>query len=203
VSYQDLTGTQESEITYNLTQIQSIPKKLVPFPENSQKCLNSLNKESSDAKSTTDENESQQPEVTPASNLPNNSNEFEAKINFVGEGMKNSGVPLRPKSKKELPRHKNSKKTKSTFAKYISDDAEFNSLRSFIQQQDLNNYFSAINSNLTSSKGLDSPPPKISEFSDFRFQKFNAHHQPDTLDVIFGSASILRINTPAQEHTGL
>jgi hypothetical protein len=205
VSYQDPTDTQDAEITYNLTNIQSTPKKLVPFPENSQKCLNSINQESSDAKSTTDENKSQQPEDRATSPLLNNSNEFEAKINFVGEGMKNSGVPLGPKSKKETLKRKNPKKTKSTFTKYISDDAEFNNLRSIIQQEDLNNYFSAINSNLTTLKGSSilTQPLKNSEISDFKFQKFKGQSQINNPNPALRSTAIIANNSSAQEHTGL
>jgi hypothetical protein len=206
VSYKDPTETQEAEITYNLNNIQSTQKKLVPFPENSQKCLNSINQESSDAKSTTDENVSQQPEDRATSHLLNNSNELEAKSNFVGEGMKNSGVPFGPKSKKETLKGKNPKKTKSKFAKYISDDAEFNNLRSIIQQEDLNNYFSAINSNLTTLKippTLVQPIKKSSEISDFNFQNFKGHSQITNPNPSLRSKAMFPNHSSAQEHTGL
>jgi hypothetical protein len=205
VSYQDPNDTQEAEITYNLTNIQSTPKKLVPFPENTQKCLNSINQESSDAKSTTDENESQQPEDRATSHLLNNSNELEARINFVGEGMKNSGVPFGPKSKKETLKRKNPKKTKSTFEKYISDDAEFNNLRNIIQQEDLNNYFSAINSNLTALKpsSVLTQPIKNFEISDFKFQKFKNQSQINNPNPALQSTAMIANNSSAQEHTGL
>jgi len=136
-------------------------------------------KDASDTKSTTDENTSANRESSPIPQSLTDSTEFQGQTHFVGEPINGVLGPKSQKPKKKSSKKNNSKKPKSKLEKYVSDDAEFNSLRKIIQQEDLNNYFTRINSNLTDSLEQTCLPANcIFGTSELKFNLQQFHSQP-------------------------
>lgn len=94
------------------------------------------------------------------------------------------------------------KKQKNKLDRYSSNDAEFNSLRKLIQQEELNDYFRRINSSVEISL-QKSPIEPNSMFStselDFKLQKFTTLSKIDNSLPFAQKAGLLSVDPSLEE----